>query len=175
MASPAPRCYTGEGAQAPVFGLVQWREVLMARSTLGSARLGRALILGIVLVTLSATVAVAGNGNNGTVKVHDGATDTEPVVRNEPHVCTFHLHFFFADAAQSGSWSIDQQQPTGNDSSGLSGTYLTDPNGEYQTAVFGLPVGHYSLSWQGRNDQNVKHKTFWVTCEGGGGGGGGIG
>lgn len=144
-------------------------------SVLRSARLGRALILGVVLVSLSSTVVLAGDGNNGTVKVHDGATDSEPVVKNEPHVCTFHLHFFFADAAQSGDWRIDQQPPTGRDSSGLAGTYLTDASGEYQTVEYGLPVGHYNLSWQGRNAQNVKHKTFWVTCEGEPGGGGGEG
>jgi hypothetical protein len=141
-------------------------------SVFRSARLGRALILGFVLVSLSSTVALAGNGNNGTVKVHDGVTDSEPIIKNEPHVCTFHLHFFFADE-QTGNWWVDQQAPTGRDSSGLAGTYTTNANGETKTAEFGLPIGHYTLYWQGRNDQNVKHKTFWVECDGGGGEGGG--
>jgi hypothetical protein len=145
-------------------------------SILHMARLGRGLILGIALVSLPSTVALAGNGNNGTVKVHDGATDSEPVIKNEPHVCTFHLHFFFADAGQDGQWRIDEQSPTGDASSVLAGTYLTDANGEDQTVEYELPIGHYKLFWQGRNEQNVKHKTFWVTCEpGGGGGGGGLG
>ena len=138
-------------------------------------RLGRALLLGVVLAGLVSTVAFAADGNNGTVKVHDGASDSEPTIKNEPHVCTFHLHFFFADAGQTGSWQVDQQAPTGKAPSGLAGTYLTDLNGEYQTGVYGLPIGHYQLSWQGRNDQNVKHKTFWVTCDGSEGGGGGGG
>ena len=146
---------------------------MMSRSALRSARLASAMLLAALLVTLSSTAAVAANGNNGTVKIHDGATDSEPVIKNEPHVCTFHLHFFFADGNQSGDWQIDEQAPTGDASAVLAGTYLTDANGEYQTAEFGLPIGHYKLFWQGRDDQNVKHKTFWVTCEGGGGGGGG--
>lgn len=129
----------------------------------GRAALAFALV---ALVALwPASIAFAGNGNNGTVKVHEGSTDTEPVIRNEPHVCTFHLHFFFADGGQHGFWSIDQQSPTGNDPAVLSGEYSTDPNGEFSTVEYGLPVGHYKLYWDGRNDQNQKHKTFWVTCE----------
>jgi hypothetical protein len=124
----------------------------------------RALVLGLALAAVSVSLAFAGNGNNGTVKVHEGASDNEPIVNNEPHVCTFHLHFFFADAAQQGDWWIDQQPPTGSEPSGVAGSYLTDASGEYQTVEYGLPVGHYELSWQGRSAQNVKHKTFWVTC-----------
>ncbi|HZC32834.1 MAG TPA: hypothetical protein VE640_06070 [Candidatus Bathyarchaeia archaeon] len=46
-------------------------------------------------------------GNNGTVKIHEGNTEKEPgEVRNEPHVCTFHLHFYFADPEQAGTWEI---------------------------------------------------------------------
>lgn len=141
-----------------------------------AGRAGFALALIALLAVWSTSFALAGNGNNGTVKVHEGATDTEPVIKNEPHVCTFHLHFFFADAGQQGSWWIDQQSPTGGDPSVLTGTYITDANGEYTTVEYGLPAGHYTLNWEGRNDQNIKHKTFWVTCDnpagpiGGGGG-----
>lgn len=129
-------------------------------------RLGRAASLAAVLSLLAAgLVAAAPAGNNGTVKVHDGTTDDAPVIKNEPHVCTFHLHFFFADEAQTGAWRIDEQSPTGDASAILSGTYTTDANGEYATEEFGLPIGHYKLYWDGRNAQNVKHKTFWVTCD----------
>lgn len=147
-------------------------------------RITRAVSVAAVLTLLTAgLVAAAPGGNNGTVKVHDGATDDAPVIRNEPHVCTFHLHFFFADEGQTGDWQIDEQAPTGDAAAILSGTYSTDANGEDQTVEMGLPVGHYKLYWNGRNSQNQKHKTFWVTCPnepgpiggGGGGGGGGIG
>ncbi len=144
-------------------------------------RFARAVSVAAVLTLLTAgLVAAAPAGNNGTVKIHDGATDEAPVIRNEPHVCTFHLHFFFADAGQTGSWQIDEHAPTGDMAAILSGTYATDANGEYETVEMGLPVGHYKLEWDGRNDQNEKHKTFWVTCpnEPGpidNGGGGGIG
>ncbi len=129
------------------------------------ARIGGVIVASILTLALSSTVVLAGNGNNGTVKVQEGGSNAEPVTRNEPHVCTFHLLFLFADAGQSGAWSIDQQPPTGRAPSILSGTYLTDANGQDTTVELGLPIGHYSLDWDGRNDQNVKHKTFWVTCD----------
>lgn len=141
-------------------------------------RAGRAAAFAGALSLATAGLAFAGNGNNGTVKIHDGATDDAPVVKNEPHVCTFHLHFFFADAGQAGDWQIDAQSPT-DGGTVLDGSYLSDANGEFETVEMGLPAGHYKLYWDGRNDHNLKHKTFWVTCDNPpgpiGGGGGGIG
>ena len=125
----------------------------------------QALALGAILAAVSVSIAFAADGNNGTVKVHAGATDSERIVNEESHVCTFHLHFFFADANQQGDWEIDQASPTGVAPSGVFGSYITGANGEYQTVEYGLPIGHYALVWEGRNDQNIKHKTFWVTCE----------
>ena len=40
-----------------------------------------------------------------------------------------------------------------------------------QVRRFGTPIGHHKLSWQGSTEKNVKHKTFWVTCDGSEGGG----
>ncbi len=137
--------------------------------------LGRALMLGAMMAVLSVSTALAANGNKGTVKVHEGATDVGRIVSEDSHVCTFHLHFFFADAGQAGDWTIDQTAPTGDAAAVISGSYLTDGNGEYQTVEYGLPIGHYSLSWDGRSDQNAKHKTFWVTCANSPGPIGGIG
>ena len=139
------------------------------------ARVAAALALTMLLVALSTAVVTAVDGNNGTVKVHEGATDAERLINEESHVCTFHLHFFFADAGQSGTWWIDQAAPTGSAPLIITGTYSTDANGEYQTVELGAPIGHYSLSWEGRDDQNVKSKTFWVTCENAPGPIGGIG
>ncbi len=140
-------------------------------------RVGAALVLGLLLVAVSTAVVTAADpaGNNGTVKVHEGATDAERLINEESHVCTFHLHFFFADAGQSGTWWIDQAAPTGSAPLIITGTYGSDANGEYQTVELGAPVGHYSLSWEGRDDQNIKSKTFWVTCENAPGPIGGIG
>src|SRR5439155_6464037 len=90
----------------------------------------------LATASLLATVGVAGvqandaPGNNGTVKIHEGATEPSPEVRNEPRVCTFHLHFFFADAAQAGTWWIKAWPPTGSGATVMTGTYLTDVNGE---------------------------------------------
>jgi hypothetical protein len=130
-----------------------------------SSRLRLAIAFGTLLACLSVSTVLAGDGNNGTVKIHDASVAADPITKNEPHVCTFDIQFLFADAGQVGGWWIDQQPPTGRDASGVSGSYTADANGAFQTGAYGLPAGHYQLSWQGRNDQNVKHKTFWVTCD----------
>jgi hypothetical protein len=136
-----------------------------------SGRAGFALALIVLLTAWSAGMTAAADdpvaGNNGTVKIHEGPRQNEPQpeIRNEPHVCTFHMHFFFSDAFQSGDWWIDQQAPTGDTAFVLSGGYEADASGEATTVEFGLPVGHYTLNWEGRDERNLKHKTFWVTCE----------
>lgn len=114
-------------------------------------------------------------GNNGTVKVHSGPEGTEPLpeLRNEPHVaCPFHLHFYFADTEQSGWWRIEPQAP-GAEGPNAAGTYDTGPLTTASTGDVFLGAGHWKLDWSGRDDQNVKHKTFWVDGDCGGGGGGG--
>jgi len=118
-------------------------------------------------VVFAAPALAADDGNNGTVKVHEGVTETEPLVRDEPHVCTFHLHFFFADPSQSGDWEIQVWSPGESGDVVLDGTYDTAGDGEDRQpadGVHSLPDGHYKLFWQGRDEQNVKHKVFWVDC-----------
>ena len=77
-------------------------------------RVQQALVLGAILAILSVSAVFAADGNNGTVKVHAGATDNERIINEESHVCTFHLHFFFADVGQQGSWQVDEASPTGS-------------------------------------------------------------
>jgi hypothetical protein len=108
-------------------------------------------------------------GNNGTVKIHDGPTETDSgQVRNEPHVCTFHLHFYFADPTQAGSWEIQEWAPTGEKGTVvLSGTYDTAGDGEDRQpaeGVYTLPDGHYKLFWDGDAAKHDKMKVFWVEC-----------
>jgi hypothetical protein len=122
------------------------------------------VILG--LIAMAGVTAAQQPGNDGTVKIHDGATGAEPIVRNEPHVSTFHVHFFFADPTQSGSWEIRAWAPGDKGSVVLSGTYDTSADGSDREPAQGeytLPSGHYKLFWDGRNAHNVKHKTFWVS------------
>ena len=112
-------------------------------------------------------------GNNGTVKIHEGAGEPASEVRNQPHVCTFHLHFFFADAGDSGTWEIQEWSPGDKGTVVLEGTYETDENGEDRApdaGVYELPDGHYKLFWDGdlETDKHDKHKVFWVDCEEGG-------
>jgi hypothetical protein len=110
-------------------------------------------------------------GNNGTVKIHEGAGENaNGEVRNEPHVCTFHLHFYFADPEQAGTWEIQEWAPTGQKGTVvLSGTYDTHGDGEDrqpEEGVYTLPDGHYKLFWDGDLDtgKHDKMKVFWVEC-----------
>jgi hypothetical protein len=110
-------------------------------------------------------------GNNGTVKIHEGPGENQNgEVRNEPHVCTFHLHFYFADPEQAGTWEIQEWAPTGQKGTVvLSGTYDTHGDGEDrqpEEGVYRLPNGHYKLFWDGDLDtgKHDKMKVFWVDC-----------
>jgi hypothetical protein len=135
--------------------------------------LGLLAALAMALVAGGAPAALANDtpGNNGTVKIHEGAGENDPgEVRNEPHVCTFHLHFFFADPEQAGTWEIQQWAPTGEKGTVvLSGTYDTAGDGEDRQpaeGVYTLPDGHYKLFWDGDldTDKHDKMKVFWVDC-----------
>jgi hypothetical protein len=126
--------------------------------------------LAVLTLHVAPPLADAGGvpaGNNGTVKIHEGSTETEPMVQNEPQVCAFHLHFFFADPTQTGTWEIRDWAPGDKGDVVLSGTYDTSGDGidrRPTTGTFSLADGHYKLFWVGRNEQNLKHKTFWVEC-----------
>jgi hypothetical protein len=139
----------------------------------------RLALIGAAILILAAAPAVFAKdapGNNGTVKIHDGFTEADPVTQNEPHVgCGFHMHFMFGDTDQTGTWDIRSWPPTGDGTVVLSGTYDATGDGEDRRDAT-LTSGHYKLSWAGDTDKHAKQKTFWVDCvDGGGGGGGGIG
>jgi hypothetical protein len=125
------------------------------------------MVFAVLFLLPAVTALGVVDGNDGTVKIHEGSTETEPIIRNEPHVCTFHLHFFFADPIQSGTWEVEALAPDDSGGLVLSGTYDTTDDGEDRQptdGTYSLPDGHYKLFWQGRDEQNVKHKAFWVAC-----------
>ena len=136
--------------------------------------LGWVAVIGLVMVALLAPASPALSndtpGNNGTVKIHEGNSENDPgEVNNEPHVCTFHLHFYFSDPEQAGTWEIQEWSPGDKGTVVLSGTYDTQGDGEDrqpEDGVYTLPEGHYKLFWDGDLD-TVKHdkmKVFWVDC-----------
>lgn len=148
--------------------------MLSRTERLGSSRLWlvmlaiTALVIGALALAMPASAQPPDPaGNNGTVKVHD-EFEAEPIVRNEPHVgCDFHFHFFFSDSGQTGDWWVRAWPPTGDRSIVLGPeTYgPTNDDGEWWTRELELESGHYKLFWEGRNEQNIKHKTFWVDCQ----------
>lgn len=124
----------------------------------------------IMLLALApAAFANDAPGNNGTVKIHDGSSEAEPVTSNESHVgCDFHLHFMFGDTDQVGTWEIQSWPPTGERTVVLSGTYDASGDGEDSQGAT-LASGHYKLFWAGDTDKHAKQKVFWVACDDGGG------
>jgi hypothetical protein len=137
------------------------------------ARVGALLTAGLLgtLAMAGPTALAAAHpdtpGNNGTVKIHDGAGEPSPEVRNQPHVCTFHLHFFFADPEQSGTWEIQEWSPGDKGVVVLTGTYDTVGDGQDrqpETGAYSLPDGHYKLFWDGDTAKHDKMKVFWVRC-----------
>src|SRR6476659_9743909 len=115
----------------------------------------RARRIGFLMAGLLALTGIAGQaalaaspngppGNNGTVKIHEGPGEPPPEYPNQPHVCTFHLHFFFADPAQSGTWEIQKWAPGPKGAVVLSATYDTAGDGEDsqpEQGVYDLPNG----------------------------------
>lgn len=128
----------------------------------------------VFLVVGAPTGAAARDGNNGTVKTHEGAGETDPITRNEPHVCGFHLHFLNGDPGWWGRWQIRAWPPSdGARPVVLSGTYLLDAGGQDRepgSGAYSLPNGHYKLYWDGDLGKHPKQKVFWVDCPEGGAG-----
>ncbi len=46
-------------------------------------------------------LAVDAPSANGTVKIHDDEPEPDPEIRNQPHVCGFHVHGFNFDDGQN--------------------------------------------------------------------------
>jgi len=123
------------------------------------------LLLGAAIAPTS--FASTATGINGTVKIHDGATEEEPIVHNEPHVCTFHLHFFFAGPFQAGAWEIQKWSPGDKGEVVMSDTYNTNPSGEDrqpEEGAYTFDPGHYKLFWDGYTGKHDRMKVFWVDC-----------
>ena len=128
---------------------------------------------GVAAVALLASPAWAGPagapGNNGTVKIHDGAGEPSPEPQNEPHVCTFHVHALHFDSGQVLTFTVQSWEPTGDRSVVLSGSITADASGEGRapvTGAYALPDGHYRLTVDTGNGTTTqdKHKMFWVQC-----------
>ncbi len=131
---------------------------------------------GVAAVALLASPAWAGPagapGNNGTVKIHDGAGEPSPEPQNEPHVCTFHVHALHFDSGQVLTFTVQSWEPTGDGSVVLSGSITADADGADGagrapvTGTYGLPDGHYRLTVDTGNGTTTqdKHKMFWVQC-----------
>jgi hypothetical protein len=107
-------------------------------------------------------------GANGTIKIHEDGTEPNPEVKNEPHVCTFHVHGFFFDSNSSGWYFLEQQPPTGRAIVVSQTAWHADGNGEWKSIVYALRPGHYQVHAKQTTPSTPnfqKTKTFWVECE----------
>jgi hypothetical protein len=163
------------------------KESRIVRRRIGMAAAAVAGVTGLVLVTIG-TAAAAGKdrpqqasvahptgqaaarpGNNGTVKLHNGAEEPSPVTPNQPHVCTFHIHALGFDPAQVLSFDVISWPPTGTRSTVLSGKITADAAGAGRApehGTYSLHDGHYRLDVDTGNGTPTqdKHKVFWVKC-----------
>lgn len=140
----------------------------MHLTTLDRRSLARAVAVGGLVAALAIPPAtLAGNGNNGTVKIHDGAVESPADTANDPKVgCVFHLHFMFGDADQAGSWEI-RSWPDGGvvDAGGYAAV-----DGEAFAIATVPSAGLYKLFWDGDTGKHDKHKVFKSDCDDNGGG-----
>ena len=118
----------------------------------------------------AATAPTAPPGNNGTVKIHEGADEPTPEARNQPHVCTFHVHARGFDGGQALQVTVLSWPPTGDRGMVLEGTLDTDDTGGGrwpETGALSLPDGHYRLVVDTGDAEPTrdKHKMFWVRCD----------
>jgi hypothetical protein len=135
-----------------------------------------ALLFGALLA--GPAVAQEPHDNRGTVKIHDGAGEPSPVMRNQPKVCDFHVHGFKFHADQVLTIDIAGHGGPNAGPDTYHSTMTTDSNGEARDPATGsitLADGMYKLDvGTGRTaGQQNKHKVFKVDCAAAGGGPGG--
>jgi hypothetical protein len=100
------------------------RQISHRSLSVALAWLGVALLL--LLAAAPGSAVLAGDGSNGTAKIHEGTSHADPPRtdrNNQPHVCTFHIHGFGFDADDAGVWRIYDWPPTGTKSQVLGGTW----------------------------------------------------
>lgn len=109
-------------------------------------------------------------GNNGTVKIHEGDGETDPLPANDPKVCTFHVHAFGFDEGQELEISIYGHGGPNSGPDSYSATLEVDSDGNGRTGVIELAEGMYKMDVD-TGDEGVpisagdKHKVFKVECE----------
>jgi hypothetical protein len=156
--------------------------------TIGRAAAAAAILALIFSAFAIARPALATNGNNGTLKVHEAGTPSG-TESNDPKVCEFNFEGFGFDAAQDGYIVIDGQGETDAPAALTLAFGPADGDGFYATdyinssgGTLNLADGHYKATLYGKDtgqqgpdlsDEKAKSKVFKVECGTGGDDGGG--
>lgn len=125
------------------------------------------LIALLALIAIGATSVNATDpipGWNGTIKTHEGVNEPDPVTRDDPKFCTFHIHALGFDSQEQVDWWIIKGEPF-NSTPVLTDTIVTDTDGAYVSTVITLSPDHYKLFWAGEEAGGAKHKVFKVECD----------
>ncbi|CAN5675359.1 hypothetical protein BH24CHL8_BH24CHL8_04140 [soil metagenome] len=120
---------------------------------------------------LASPVSAAPPGNNGTVKIHDGGGEPDPVRKNEPKVCTFHIHAFGFDPGQELVFHIEGQGGPNAGPDTYDNTLTVGDEGEGRDPAspdtIELAEGMYKLTTDTGDGEGTrdKHKVFKVECD----------
>jgi len=124
--------------------------------------LGVALLVAGLVMVPAAGAKPAPPGCNGDIKTHNGNGEPSPITKDQPKVCSFHLHAFNFDPGAKVVWSI-KTQPGGNQV--LAGDLTVDSSGAGRTGELNLADGQYKVYWhQDGCPGGDKHKVFKVEC-----------
>jgi len=129
-----------------------------------------------LILSLMAALAVPalggpkGGDQQGTVKIHEGPGEPDPIMKNEPKVCDFHIHGFNFHDGEQIVWWIEEKGDQGWGDTVLSGNAVADTEGEWrdpEAAAYTLEPGHYKLyvDRAPEFDPPIKHKVFKIECE----------
>lgn len=117
--------------------------------------------------------AMAAQGNNGTLKVHEKGTPANSE-SNDPKVCVFNFEGFGLDANQTGDITIETQ--SGTPITPVKINLTTDASGDGETdyindttSTVNLPDGHYKATLDNKfgtdPGDKAKSKVFKVVCD----------
>jgi hypothetical protein len=122
--------------------------------------------LAIILV-VAVGGATAGNGNNGTIKIHEETDPNVGTPSNDPKVCSFNVEGFGFDATQQGLIKFAVQGRDGEATADPIITHsVTAVDGAFSTPYTTLRNGHYkaTLYDYATGVEKAKSKVFKVTC-----------
>ena len=134
-----------------------------------------------LMLVIAVGGTVAGNGNNGTIKIHESTDPNVETPSNDPKVCRFNVEGFGFDLGVVGTIVFSVQggdAPTGSDAGPIDVSDGAVVDGYFESEYVTLEPGHYKATMYGKSTKagqlgevKAKSKVIKVTSCGGGEGG----